>query len=101
MLLVSAPRGKVGLVACLGFVMCRICAFILVGAAEFCFFLTFDGQRCVRWCFEVFMGSLSANDWVCVLSCLLFGWGVLNWVLLEVGWCWVLDIAESFHGSSH
>ena len=46
------------MVACVGFVSGGACAFVLVGAGD-------------RVCFGVSGGSLSADDWVCVLTLLL------------------------------
>ena len=90
--------GEVGTVACVGFLLERTCACILMGGGEF--FPLWWAGLCESVHFGVSVGSLSADGLV-FLSCLLFGCSIQHWVLKAVVWGQVLDSDRGLRGSSH
>ena len=62
----------------------------------FCFVLFFpsDEQGCMRW-----QSCLLMTGFVFLSFC-FFGWGILHWVLLAVGWCQVYR-GGGFYGNAH
>ena len=65
--------------------------------AEPCHLVSFAGV----YRFRLTLASLSANDSVCVLSCLLCGGRHPLWVVQAVEKNWVLDSDSNIHGDSH
>ena len=87
---------NVGLMACASLVLGGICACILVGGE----FFPFDGDDpCEVMCFGVSVGSLSADDLVCVLILL----ACARHLVLDVVASWVvpgLVFSGGLHGNT-
>ena len=85
--------GEVDPVICVGFMLGGTCACILVGGGKF-FSPLWWAVLCEALFFEVSVGSLSADDWVCVFI-LLVVWlrhpalgAASSWVMPDLGYRW-------------
>ena len=84
-----------------GFFLCSCRRIWGGGVVFFFFFPLWEAELCEIICLGILVGSLSADYWICVfLSCLLFEWGIQDWVLKEIGRFQFLDLGEGLHGHS-
>ena len=91
--------GKFNPVVCEGFLLGVTCACILVGQI---FIIPSAGQSYVRWyVLECLWESCLLIIEFVFLSCLLFRWGILHWMLLSVGWCQFLYTSGCLYVNSH
>ena len=85
--------GKVGSVACVGFLVEGTGACVLVGGAEFCLSGGHAASSGVFWgvCeLSMIVGSLSAKVEFCSCFGSCLAWDIQHWSLLAIGWSWVL-----------